>query len=98
MQSFSAMLPIYVRGLAYLKTGQGQEAAAQFKKMLGHRGLSVNAPVEALAQLQLARAQAISGDQPDARKSYQDLLALWKDADPDIPILKEAKTEYGKLQ
>ena len=97
IQNLSVMLPVYVRGLAYLKAGQGAEAAAQFKRMLGHRGLVQNAPVAALAQLQLARAQAMMGDQAAARKSYQDFLADWKNADPDIPLLQQAKLEYAKL-
>jgi hypothetical protein len=62
------------------------------------RGLGINAPVVVLAQFQLARAQAVSGDSATARKSYQDLLRLWQDSDPDLPILKEAKAEYAKLQ
>ena len=98
IQNLSVMLPVYVRGLAYLKAGQGAEAAAQFKKMLGHRGLVQNAPVAALALVQLARAQAMMGDQAAARKSYQDFLAGWKNADPDIPLLQQAKVEYGNLQ
>jgi len=96
--SFSAMSPIYVRGLANLKAGQGDLAATQFKKMLGHRGLAQNALVEALAQLQLARAQAMSGDKAAARKSYQDFLSMWKQADPDLPLLKQAQAEYQKLK
>ena len=98
IQSVSTMVPIYVRGLAYLKAGQGREAAAQFQKMLSHRGLAGNAPIEALAQLQLARAYALQGDTSRAKAAYQDFLTLWKDADSDIPILKEAKAEYAKLQ
>lgn len=98
IQSFSAMVPIYVRGLAYLEAGQGEQAAGEFKKMLAHRGLGINAPVMALAQLQLARAQAKSGDQAAARKSYQDLLRIWKDADTDLPTLKQARAEYEKLK
>jgi outer membrane protein assembly factor BamD (BamD/ComL family) len=98
IENVSVMVPIYVRGRVYLKAGQGRDAAAQFKTMLGHRGLGQNAPIEALAQLQLARAQAMSGDKPAARRSYQDFLSLWKQGDPDIPILKEAKAEYAKLQ
>jgi len=97
-ENVSVMVPIYVRGMVCLKAGQGEDAAAEFKKMLGHRGLGQNAPIEALAHLQLARAQAMSGDKPAARRSYQDFLSLWKQADPDIPILKEAKAEYAKLQ
>jgi tetratricopeptide (TPR) repeat protein len=97
MQAFSIMQPIYVRGLAYLKAEQGQEAEAQFKKMLGRRGLAVNAPVEALAQLQLARAQAMSGDKASARRSYQDFLSLWKQADSDLLPYRQAQAKYQKL-
>jgi outer membrane protein assembly factor BamD (BamD/ComL family) len=92
------MVPIYVRGLAYLKAGKGQEAAAEFKKMLGRRGLAVNAPLEVLAQLQLARAHVMSGDKTSARRSYQDFLSLWKQADADLPLLKQAQAEYEKLK
>ena len=98
MQNVGAMVPIYVRGMAYLRAGQGAEAAAQFAKMLEHRTLAQNAPIESLAQVQLARAYAMSGDVTKAKAAYQDLLALWKDADPDIPILKQARAEYAKLQ
>jgi len=90
--------PIYVRGLVYLRAHQGQEAAAEFKKILEHRGVAPIAPEYALAHLGLGRAYALSGDHINARKAYQDFLALWKDADPDIPILKEAKAEYAKLK
>jgi len=89
---------IYVRGLVYLRARQGQEAAAEFKKILEHRGVAPIAPEYALAHLGLARAYALSGDNVNARKAYQDFLALWKDADPDIPILKEAKAEYAKVK
>jgi serine/threonine protein kinase/tetratricopeptide (TPR) repeat protein len=92
------MYPVYVRGQAYLKARQGQQAAAEFQKFLDHRGVTVNFPLGALAHLGLARAYALSGDPGKARTAYQDFLALWKDADPDIPILKEAKAEYAKLK
>jgi tetratricopeptide (TPR) repeat protein len=91
-------LPIYVRGLVYLRARQGGEAAAEFRKILDHRGVSPLAPEYGLAHLGLARAYSLEGDQAKARTAYQDFLALWKDADPDIPILKEAKAEYAKLQ
>jgi serine/threonine protein kinase/Tfp pilus assembly protein PilF len=97
MQSFGAMVPIYVRGLAHLDAGHGNEAAAEFEKMLGKRGLAFNAPMEALAQLQLARAQVMRGDKSAARRSYQDLLSLWKQADPDLLPLKQAQAEYKQL-
>jgi eukaryotic-like serine/threonine-protein kinase len=92
------LYPIYVRGKAHLKGGDGQQAAAQFQKMIDYRGVTSNFPLGALAHLQLGRAYALSGDTAKARTNYQDFFALWKDADPDIPILKEAKAEYAKLQ
>jgi hypothetical protein len=77
---------------------QGREAAAEFQKLIDHRGIVVNSPLGALARLQIGRAYATQGDTAKARAAYQDFLALWKDADPDIPILKQAKAEYAKLQ
>src|SRR5271165_4187401 len=98
IENVSVMVPIYLRGMAYLKAGQNDDATAEFKKMLGHRGLAQNAPIAAMAQLQLARAQAIGGDKASARRSYQDLLSLWKQADADLPQLKQAQAEYEKLK
>jgi DNA-binding winged helix-turn-helix (wHTH) protein len=92
------LYPAYVRGLAYLGAHQGAEAAAEFQKILDHRGLVLCDPAGALAHLQLGRAYALSGDDTKARSAYQDFLLLWKDADPDIPIFKQAKAEYAKLQ
>jgi tetratricopeptide (TPR) repeat protein len=92
------LYPVYVRGQAYLRAQQAGEAAQEFQKILDHRGIAGNSPVAALAHLGLARAYALSGDSAKARTAYQDFFALWKDADPDIPILKEAKAEYAKLQ
>ena len=83
---------------AYLAAHQGKGAAAEFQKLLDHRGLVGNLPLGALARLQLGRAYMMSGDTAKAKSAYQDFFALWKDADPDIPILKEAKAEYAKLQ
>ena len=93
-----ALYPVYVRGEAYLAARQGSESAAEFQKILDHRGVAVNEPIGALAHLGLARAYALRGDTAKSRAAYQDFLTLWKDADPDIPILKEAKAEYAKLQ
>ncbi len=90
--------PNYVRGQAYLEARQGPEAAAEFQKIIDHRGVCQTAPECTLARLQLGRARVLSGDNAGARTAYQDFLALWKDADADIPILKEAKAEYAKLQ
>ena len=92
------LYPVYVRGEAYLAAGQGSAAAAEFRKLIDHRGITWSCTTGALARLGLGRAYALSGDTAKARTKYQDFLALWKDADPDIPILKEAKAEYGKLQ
>ena len=98
LASDAGFLPIYVRGLVYLRARQGPEAAAEFKKIVDHRLIAPIAPEHALAHLGLGRAYALSGDNTNAKKAYQDFLAMWKDADPDIPILKQAKTEYTKLQ
>ncbi|HYL16777.1 MAG TPA: protein kinase [Terriglobales bacterium] len=92
------LYPIYVRGEAYLTAHQGTAAAGEFQKILDHPGLVVNEPIGVLAHLQLGRAYVQSGDNTKARAAYQDLLAIWKDADPDIPILKQAKAEYAKLR
>jgi len=89
---------LYFRGQAHLCAGAGREAAAEFQKVLERRGATWFWPVVyPLAQLGLARAHALAGDLPQSRKAYQDFFALWKDADPDIPILQEAKAEYAKL-
>jgi pentatricopeptide repeat protein len=88
----------YLRGLADLKAGQGKSAAGQFQQILDHPGIVWAGITGALARLQLGRAQAMMGDKAAARKSYQDFLTLWKDADPDIPIYKQAKAEYAKLR
>ncbi len=96
--SLNYLYPVYVRGEAYLKAGEGKEAAAEFRKILDHRGVMLNFVTGALAHLQLGRALAMSGDKEAARKSYQDFLTLWKDADPDVPVLVQAKAEYQKLQ
>ena len=92
------MSPAYVRGEAYLMLHDGNAAAAEFQKFIDHRGVVVNSPWGALARLGLARAYAMQGDMIKARTAYQDFLTLWKDADPDIPLLKQAKAEYAKLQ
>jgi tetratricopeptide (TPR) repeat protein len=90
--------PIYLRGDAYLMLRDGNAAAAEFQKFIDHRGRVGSFPWGALARLQLARACALSGDKTKAKIAYQDFLSLWKDADPDIPILKQANVEYAKLQ
>ncbi len=94
----SGLYPAYMRGQAYLAAHNGAAAAAEFQKILNHSGIVQNLPLGALAHLQLGRAYALSGDTAKARSAYQDFFNVWKDADPDIPILKEAKAEYAKLQ
>ena len=95
--SLTLLYPAYIRGLIYLAAHRGDEAAPEFQKILDHRGIVQNEPIGALAHLQLGRAYAMQGDGARARSAYQDFLTLWKDADPDIPILKQAKVEYAKL-
>jgi eukaryotic-like serine/threonine-protein kinase len=95
---WTAMYPVFVRGEAYLAAHQGSEAAAEFQKILDHRGVVLSEPIGALAHLGLARAYAMQGDTAKAKAAYQDFLTLWKDADPGIPILIAAKSEYAKLK
>jgi eukaryotic-like serine/threonine-protein kinase len=94
----SCLYPIYVRAEAYLSEQQGSAAVAEFQKILDHRGLLWNCATGALAHLGLARAYVLQGDTAKAKAAYHDFLTLWKDADTDIPILKQAKAEYAKLQ
>jgi DNA-binding winged helix-turn-helix (wHTH) protein/tetratricopeptide (TPR) repeat protein len=93
------LYPVYVRGESYLAAHRGDKAAAEFQKILDHRGIVVNSPIGVLAHLGLGRAYALSGDKSKAKSAYQEFLSFWKDADPDpdIPILKQAKAEYAKL-
>jgi serine/threonine protein kinase len=95
---FGALYPIYARGQAYVAARQGAEAAREFQKILDHPGIMVGDPIAVLAHLQLGRAYALQGDTTRAKVAYQDFLTLWKDADPDIPALKQAEAEYAKLQ
>jgi len=92
------MYPVYIRGQAQLAAHNGAAAATEFQKFLDHRGITLNFPLGALAHLGLARAYAFSGDAAKAKTAYNDFFRLWKDADPDIPILQQAKAEYAKLQ
>ena len=91
------MYPVYLRGMAQLALRNAAASAVEFQKFLDHRGIVLNFPLGALAHLQLGRAYEMSGDTAKAKAAYQDFLTLWKDADPDIPILIEAKAEYAKL-
>ena len=92
------MYPAYIRGQAQLMAHNGAAAVSEFQKFFDHRGVVINFPLGALAHLGLARAYVLSGDTAKAKTAYQDFLALWKDANPDIPILKEARAEFAKLQ
>ena len=98
MRSYADLHPAYVRGMAYLQLKNGEKAAKEFEKVVDNAGLIVNSVIGALSYLQLARAEEMMGDHAAARTHYQDFLAFWKDADPDIPILKQAQAEYAKLK
>jgi hypothetical protein len=92
------LYPVYLRGQAYLVAHQGKEAVAEFQRIIDHRGIMLNFPLGALAHVGEGRAYALQGDTARARTAYQDFFTLWKDADPGIPILQQAKTEYAKLK
>jgi serine/threonine protein kinase/tetratricopeptide (TPR) repeat protein len=96
--SLTYMYPTYLRGEAYLKTGQAEKALAEFRKMMDHPGVMANFVTGALAHLQLARAQAALGDKQKARSAYEQFFELWKNADPDVPTLIQARDEYARLQ
>ena len=93
-----ALYPVYVRGQAFLAIKSGRQAAAEFQKILDYRGVVFNEPIGALAHVGLARAYALAADTTKARAKYQDFFALWKGADSDIPVLKQAKAEYAGLR
>jgi eukaryotic-like serine/threonine-protein kinase len=95
---FGALYPIYMRGEAYLALHQSAKAVAEFQKILDHRGIVLLDPIGALARLQLGRVLALAGDRNKAKAGYEDFLTLWRSADPDIPVLQQAKAEYAKLQ
>ena len=92
------LYPAYVRGEAYLKAGRTSEAVGEFQKLIDHRGVVLNFVVGALANLQIGRAKARSGDLNGARQAYKKFFEIWKDADPDVPILQSARAEYVSLQ
>jgi eukaryotic-like serine/threonine-protein kinase len=96
--SAPALYPDYVHGVAYLAERKGPEAAAEFQKVIDHRGIVGDSPIGALAYLELGRAYAMSGESAKARAQYQEFFALWNGADPDIPVLKRAKAEFGNLR
>jgi eukaryotic-like serine/threonine-protein kinase len=95
--AFDALYPAYIRGLAYLELRQPSPAAAEFQKVLDHPGLVGRGPLMPLARLQLARALLVQGDRDGARRSYEQFLAYWKDADPDLPVYQQARAEYAAL-
>jgi hypothetical protein len=95
---FGGLYPIYVRGQAYLAANQPAAAAVEFQRIVDHPAIVLMDPMGALARLQLARALALSGDTVKAKGAYNDLLTLWKDADPEIPVLEEARAEYARLR
>jgi hypothetical protein len=95
---FGGLYPVYVRGLAYLAAQQPAAAAAEFRRILDHRSIVLVDPMDAMARLQLARALVLSGETAKAKSAYDDLFTLWKDADPGIPMVNEARAEYAKLQ
>lgn len=97
-QGPSCLYPVYLRAETYLAAGQGSAAAAEFQKLIEHRGISWNCTTGALARLGLGRACALAGEKTKAKAASQDFLALWKDADSDILMLKQAKAESAKLQ
>ena len=94
---FGILYPIYVRGEAYRAAQQPAEAIAEFQRILDHRSIVIVDPMDAMARLQLARTLAVSGDTVKAKSAYNDLLTLWKDADPKIPVVEEARAEYARL-
>ena len=98
LSEFSNLSPIYIRGQAYLRLHSSKEAEAEFRKLLGHTGINALSPRHALAHLGLARAFAVGGDVPRARKAYEDFLAYWSEADPELPILRQARAEFSKLK
>jgi tetratricopeptide (TPR) repeat protein len=96
--SFNSLYPAYIRGLAYLQMHEGLQAMREFQKLLDHSGIVGSNVIGALSHLQMARAEKLSGNDPAARKSYQEFLTLWKDADSDLPVYQQAKAEYAKMQ
>jgi hypothetical protein len=95
---FGSLYPILFRGEAYLAAHKGPEAAREYQKLLDHRGTMTGDPVSALAGYGLARSYALAGDASKARHQHEEFLALWKDADPDLPLLHQARTELTRLQ
>jgi eukaryotic-like serine/threonine-protein kinase len=97
-ESFDYLYPAYIRGLAYLELGDGRSAAGEFQKLIDNPGMCWDFITGPLARLQLGRAQKLMGDNEAARKSYEEFLSIWKDADPDLPVYRQAKAEYAQLK
>jgi tetratricopeptide (TPR) repeat protein len=97
-QSFDYLYPAYIRGQAYLESGDSRSAAVEFQKLIDNPGLCWEYLTGPLARLQLGRAEKLMGDDAAARKSYEEFLTIWKDADADIPIYRQAKAEYAQLK
>jgi tetratricopeptide (TPR) repeat protein len=97
-KSFDYLYPAYIRGLAYLESGDGRSAAGEFQKLIDNPGLCWEYITGPLARLQLGRAQRLMGNDASARESYEEFLNIWKDADPDLPIYRQAKAEYAQLK
>jgi hypothetical protein len=95
---FGPMYPVYLRGQAFLLSRQGDAAGTEFRKIIDHPGVILNYPLGSLARLGLARSYALQRDDAEAGGEYREFLLLWRDADPQIPILRQAKAEYGKLK
>jgi hypothetical protein len=96
--NFGSLYPVYLRGEAYLAAHRGADAAGEFQKILAHSGVVISDPIGALSHLQLGRSMAMAGDMRKAKASYREFFALWKDADPDVPILLQAGAEYSKVR
>jgi hypothetical protein len=90
--------PVYLRGLAYLRAGRAADAVAEFQRIGDHRGSAPSSPLHSLVLVQQARAYVLGGDMAAARREYQNFLAAWKDADPEVRILEEARAEYAKMR
>ena len=97
-ESFNYLYPAYIRGLAYLESGDGRSAAVEFQKLIDNPGLCWQFITRPLARLQLGRAQRLMGDNASARKSYEEFLSIWKEADHDVPVYRQAKAEYAQLK
>jgi predicted Zn-dependent protease len=94
----NSMWAVYMRGLAYLQMESGAAAAAEFRKIIDHRGVDLMSPLYPIAHIRLAEAYALMGNVASARKTYEEFFSLWKNADPDVPIFKEAKAKYEQLR